>query len=552
MANVVKYSLTTQADTLKIGNVLLGTNAIEYGPTSSTKFWNGVEVPVNGYVMYIPYSSGSGMTVYSINNDTELVKIVNEIGLQNYTTAAQALAWAGTQTGLVLVNETYPNVSTSNLSLLYDAGFIPSYPKVGTAWYDSSGNNVNGTLLNGVSFNSLGALTFDGTDDYITTGSVNIGNPNTVISVIKLNGVQNSSSGAGSPGSTIYLPTANGFDNWLGISSTSVVSLFVTELSDIGNYELLGATTLDTTNTRWYFVASVISGSIATIYLNGVQDATTTRSYTIGSWNSTAIIGSRGGSQRLFKGSISRIQAYNRVLSQSEILQSFYQASIVTSGIIWGIDAGNLVSYESGSTTAYSFVDSTNGTLYNGVGFSTENSGTWSFDGTDDGIRTSNVVFSSATSSLSFNFWVRSTSATSASQSIFAKDINVGNAPHILIRRNNGNDLIWNFNNGVGASTLGFTNFFLGYNNTWVNVQVVADYSADIIQVYRNGSLFGQQNQPSAVFPNTNTSILVGSFSNVGFLPFNGNIANAYVYNTALTAAEVLQNFNAQRARFGV
>jgi uncharacterized delta-60 repeat protein len=177
MANVVKYSLTTQADTLKIGNVLLGTNAIEYGPTSSTGFWNGIEVPINGYVMYIPYSNGSGVTIYSMDDDTELVKIVNEIGLQNYTTAAQALAWAGTQTGLVLINKTYPNVVEENLSLLLDAGFIPSYPKTGTSWYDLSGNNRNGTLANGPTFNSTdGSIVFDGTDDVVNFSTITASN----------------------------------------------------------------------------------------------------------------------------------------------------------------------------------------------------------------------------------------------------------------------------------------------------------------------------------------------------------------------------------------
>ena len=33
---------------------------------------------------------------------------------------------------------------------------------------------------------------------------------------------------------------------------------------------------------------------------------------------------------------------------------------------------------------------------------------------------------------------------------------------------------------------------------------------------------------------------------------FNGNLAIARVYNRALTAAEVLQNYNAQKGRFGL
>jgi hypothetical protein len=166
MPNVVKYSLTTQANTLKKGNVVLGMNSVEYGPTSATGFWNGIEIPAGGYVMYIPYSNGSGMTIYSMSNDTELIKIVNEIGLQSFTTAAEALAWTGQQTGLFLVNREYENIVTDGLVMNLDAGFTPSYLKSGTTWYDIIGAN-NGTLTNGPAFNSSngGSIIFDGSDD---------------------------------------------------------------------------------------------------------------------------------------------------------------------------------------------------------------------------------------------------------------------------------------------------------------------------------------------------------------------------------------------------
>jgi hypothetical protein len=45
---------------------------------------------------------------------------------------------------------------------------------------------------------------------------------------------------------------------------------------------------------------------------------------------------------------------------------------------------GNLVSYESGSTTTYSLTGSISGSLINGTGFTNNNGGAWNFDGTDD------------------------------------------------------------------------------------------------------------------------------------------------------------------------
>ena len=60
------------------------------------------------------------------------------------------------------------DVCSSDLSIeLYlDANQIISYPKSGTSWKDISGEGRNGTLTNGVTFNSDGYMNFDGEDDY--------------------------------------------------------------------------------------------------------------------------------------------------------------------------------------------------------------------------------------------------------------------------------------------------------------------------------------------------------------------------------------------------
>ena len=63
-----------------------------------------------------------------------------------------------------------PNIVTDNLKLFYDAANPKSYPGSGTTWYDLSGNDNHGTLLNGPSFSSDkgGCFTLDGTNDRIS------------------------------------------------------------------------------------------------------------------------------------------------------------------------------------------------------------------------------------------------------------------------------------------------------------------------------------------------------------------------------------------------
>jgi hypothetical protein len=50
-----------------------------------------------------------------------------------------------------------------------------------------------------------------------------------------------------------------------------------------------------------------------------------------------------------WQGKMSKILAYTKALTPSEVLQNYYQAPIVTDGLVFAADAGNLVSYESGS-----------------------------------------------------------------------------------------------------------------------------------------------------------------------------------------------------------
>lgn len=64
-----------------------------------------------------------------------------------------------------------PPIVTNGLVLHLDAGDTASYPVTGTTWTDLSGNGNNGTLVNGVGYNSAngGSLVFDGVNDRVST-----------------------------------------------------------------------------------------------------------------------------------------------------------------------------------------------------------------------------------------------------------------------------------------------------------------------------------------------------------------------------------------------
>jgi len=62
------------------------------------------------------------------------------------------------------------SIVTDGLVLYLDAGNKISYPSTGTIWTDLSGNSNNGTLINGIPFNTQnqGSLVFEGIDDYVS------------------------------------------------------------------------------------------------------------------------------------------------------------------------------------------------------------------------------------------------------------------------------------------------------------------------------------------------------------------------------------------------
>ena len=72
--------------------------------------------------------------------------------------------------------------------------------------------------------------------------------------------------------------------------------------------------------------------------------------------------------------------------------------SIITDGLIFYVDAANPKSYVSGSTTTNSLVGNITGSLINDTDFSTENQGTWVFDGVRD-----YIIFNAADTLLPLN-----------------------------------------------------------------------------------------------------------------------------------------------------
>ena len=164
MSNPIKYSTGSESLSLKKGNFYIGTGDVGKGPTSSTGYYNGITPPTGGYIIYM-YKSGQpgDLSYHTTSNDAELISFTNNLAGQSYTTVNECLVYYAGQTDKVCINRDYEGIVTDGLVLNLDAGFTPSYPRSGDTWYGLTGTN-NGTFTNGPTF-SGDSIVFDGIND---------------------------------------------------------------------------------------------------------------------------------------------------------------------------------------------------------------------------------------------------------------------------------------------------------------------------------------------------------------------------------------------------
>jgi hypothetical protein len=209
-----------------------------------------------------------------------------------------------------------PSIITQNLSLCLDAANPKSYPGSGTTWTDLSGNGNNGTLVNGVGYNSgnLGSLVFDGVDDYVTLGTASLLNTT-------LNGNTN--------WTILYWvnPQNNGriLDRGnIGDDPTGALELNVRSITRNNTSGGSSSLSTDIIGTGWNYVSLTRTSSLLhSWYLNGAfsNSTQTTESYGgSGIWK----IGRRAfNTSSIFQGNIAQVSIYNRALTASEIQQNF-------------------------------------------------------------------------------------------------------------------------------------------------------------------------------------------------------------------------------------
>jgi hypothetical protein len=109
---------------------------------------------------------------------------------------------------------------------------------------------------------------------------------------------------------------------------------------------------------------------------------------------------------------------------------------------------------------------------------------------------------------------------------------------------------------GSGSGSTLFVNSttFVGTLNTWYQlVYVFTNGGTQTLQTFVNGTSIGTVNHSLASILNTSTNLYLGSYNGGEFAQWwDGRIGITRLYNTVLTSAEVLQNYNANRGLYGL
>jgi len=439
--------------------------------------------------------------------------VLTEFQLENGTTANAFSAFPVTAAGLTIPNNGLLNTSSFSL--------------------------INGPYLNAI---NNGNINLDGVDDYVLLTDSTLKNYTTITANIWMyvNSTgyfetyfsYNAEEAGLSQGWGVRRQASNNMYQYWGGSGNSGIKLYQNgQLLESSNstYSQVNATI----NNTWQMVTLVAKG--------------------VSSWNTNnrLTMGTRSDSLNTATNmNIGSFNLYNRELSAVEI-ENLYTAGLptylpsssimVNSGLVLYLDASNPNSYTSGSSTWNDISGyGNNGTLYNGVAYSSTYGGGLIFDGVDDYVVVpANATMNSSRPTVELVMTTSTNGGNIVAQGQYGSNwgFGVGVKPTNIMARNNSCDV-----------TISVTNSGL------VHVVVVWDGSGN--QYYKNGQYLGRVTS-GCYSPNPGGDVTIGGVRaqvpSQNLQEFANSTVNIVrVYNRALSATEILQNFNSIKTQYGL
>jgi len=490
MANVVKYTTSTETLSLKKGNLYLGVGDVDKGPTASTGFWNGITPPTSGYTVYVGRNSNDP-SIFVANNDSELIQVGNgNIGLiKNF--AKPLNEW-------VVIRSVLTEITDGSISPPYGGAKVWSC-EIDTSlyvntlhriWTSGSQNGIVGNLGQGFYRYYLWARGKSTNTDAAWV-SIDI-----------------------SDGKFSTQTTIGKNENW---------SLIEVWDSTSGNY-----------NSDKFFDIAFSNTSGDTFYISSIVIAASDTSDT----NKLGMISYNPGyinylqSIRPSFPTVVDFFTYASKYNDIVISNSDYPLTI-TNGLTFNLDASFVPSFPQSGTTWFDLsLSGNNGTLTNGPSFSPVGNGCIDFDGTDDWIQISTYTFGNknwtVTAIINADSFGSYNIISNSSGGPVSNAFGVSNSK-IFYRNYDG---AWKDHSGNSTLSTG-----RWYYLTWINYSGATD-SAGTMQMFVNSI------SDSDIFNSYTTN--GGPCNAIGrnwFQYYNGRIAKVQFYNRALSSSELYQNY---------
>ena len=241
-----------------------------------------------------------------------------------------------------------------------------------------------------------------------------------------------------------------------------------------------------------------------------------------------------------------------------------YNTSIVRDGLVLHLDAANVKSYPgSGTTWTDLSGQGNNGTLVNGVGYSSDNNGSLTFDGVNDNSTIDNFS-SDSSSAITVTAWVYATSLTNSTSNGNYLNWIINKRPTTSPNSSSWQMLtinsfpifaMWDANNNLitssGPDMEANSTTAMSINQWYCVTTTTSGVSGDNLYVYLNDKL----NLTDTLSGNRGIAtkqLKIGSTGWQNGYNWDGKISNITIHNRELSAAEVRQNFNALRGRYGI
>ena len=467
--------------------------------------------------------------------------------------------------GITLTNTSvYDNSFNSNGALLYiDIGNPASYSGSGTTFTDLSSNSNNGTSAGSPTYTNgyRGYLSFNGAgNQYIATATAKYNKTytgKTVFIAARL-----ASAGISIGTYRCLFGTASGtrnFNTYLYSPSAGVYQIHYSAGSGGGM-----SNNIPLTVNQWFTIAVThsLDGTV-TYYFNG-QPVGTNTGVTFTQWVSNGNE-NIGVGDNYWLGDIAVCAAYGRALSSDEILQghnSFdgrfgVSQSLVTAGLTYHLDIGVPASYSGSGSTVNDLAGLGASTLYNTPTYTGDY---LTFNGSTQYLQTTNLIskFTSPSNlNLTLEIWVYAASdngviidelgQTAISPAAGWRDSNME------IVSGSAKMALWN-----GATT-NITTAGTFSRSQWQHC--VLTYDGTTLRTYINGiagatSTFARHVpwiDGGAGSTNLYYGLFNGDTTNQGDGSYlAGNLGQFRVYTRALSASEVVQNYQASKPRYGL